>query len=111
LYPLVISLALAPFVVLAAKDNGYHTKLRKVSTIENLLHLLIGAVLLAGVVFTYRRDFSTVIPIMGLFVICGCIDEFVFHREIPAEEHSIHAKEHLALFAFFWVAGFYEWYA
>jgi hypothetical protein len=33
------------------------------------------------------------------------VDEFVFHRGLPASEHDVHAKEHFALFIFIAVFG------
>jgi hypothetical protein len=32
--------------------------------------------------------------------VLGTLDEMVFHRGIPVEEHDLHAKEHFSLLLF-----------
>lgn len=72
---------------------------------ENVLHLALG-ILLAGAIvraFLFRgREAAFAIL---LFAIAGAADEFIFDRDLPAEEHDVHAKEHFALFIFVAVFG------
>jgi hypothetical protein len=108
----LMGLALAPFIVFAAQDNVLHFRARKVSMIENALHLLIGFVLffLIGSAFLGRT--GRMLAGLGVFVVLGAIDELGYHRgsAIPMEEHDVHAKQHFALFVFVCVAFAVSWY-
>ncbi len=97
---IVLSLLLLGFVFLASRDELMHWRLRKPPTLEKLLHLVIAGFLVATFIAAFRNDaallFYGVLGVLGF----GGVDEFIFHRGIPADEHSIHAKQHLSLLAF-----------
>jgi len=42
---------------------------------------------------------------VGAVLLLGAVDEYHFHREVPALEADYHAKAHLALFAFAAIAA------
>lgn len=101
----ILAAALAPFLYFAARDFRLHLTARKVPLAENVLHLALGILLAAGIsrAFLFRgREAAFAIL---LFAFAGALDEFVFHRNLPAEEHDVHAKEHFALFIFLAVFG------
>jgi hypothetical protein len=101
----ILAAALAPFLYFAGRDFRLHLRVRKVPAAENLLHLALG-VLLAGALaraFLFRGA-EAAFAVLA-FAALGAVDEFVFHRGIPAEEHDVHAKEHFALFVFLAVFG------
>jgi hypothetical protein len=96
----LLAAALLPFLAFATRDFKLHLAVRRVSPGEHLVHLGLGVFLVALVsrAFTFRpREFAFALL---AFALCGALDEFVFHRGLPAEEHDIHAKEHFALFVF-----------
>jgi hypothetical protein len=96
--------ALLPFLAFATRDFKLHLAVRRVPLGEHLVHLGLGVFLAATVsrALTFRaREFAFALL---AFAVCGALDEFVFHRGLPAEEHDVHAKEHFALFV--WVAVF-----
>jgi hypothetical protein len=102
---IVLGLALLPFLYFATRDQILHFTARRVSVAENLLHLALG-VLLAGVIvraFLFRER-SVALGVLA-FAVAGSVDEYVFHRDLPAAEHDVHAKEHFALFDFVAVFG------
>ena len=101
----VLAVALLPFLYFAARDQVLHLTARRVSLAENLLHLAL-ALVLAGVIaraFVFREK-SVALGILA-FVLFGAVDEYVFHRGLPAGEHDVHAKEHFALLIFVAVFG------
>ena len=106
---LLLALSLLPFLYYAARDQFLHFTARRVSIAENVLHLLL-AILLA-IVIGRAGLFQPKPAAMALllFVACGAIDEYVFHRGIPEAEHDVHAKEHFALLAFVAVFGALTW--
>ncbi len=50
-----------------------------------------------------------VVGALVIFAIAGGVDEYIFHRDIPAEESDLHAKEHLALLIFIVVSLATDW--
>jgi TctA family transporter len=101
----ILAAALVPFLYFAGRDFRLHLTARRVSMAENLLHLVLG-ILLAAVItraFLFRGREAAFAVL--LFAAAGAMDEFVFHRSLPAEEHDVHAKEHFALFVFMAVFG------
>jgi hypothetical protein len=103
---LVLTLLLAPFAILAAKDFVFHRRERRPSVPEELVHLVLGGLQVAVVVQAYRADLRRLLAASVLVGLVGCVDEFAFHRGLPAAESDLHAKAHLALFAFVAVAAF-----
>ena len=92
--------AFVPFVLFAARDNVFHARLRRVRRPEHLLHAALAisiAVIVAGAL---TAQLGRMLIGLGGLAIFGALDEFVFHRAIPAEEHDVHAKEHFALLMF-----------
>jgi hypothetical protein len=100
----VVVLALV-FARYAYLDTIYHLRVRKPSTAENLLHLLLGLcelVLIGAALAPHKPLFFG--GAAGTAAL-GAIDEFGFHRGLPADENDYHAKGHLALFALFAAAS------
>jgi len=97
---LFLAAALAPFLLFAGRDNMMHFQLRKVSPAEHILHAGLGLALAAVISMAFQARFDAMITWLALFCLAGCIDEYGFHRDIPAEEHDVHAKEHFALLFF-----------
>ncbi len=92
--------ALIPFLIFAAKDHKLHMRERPVPLFEHILHagLFLTLIVLVGGAFlaSMRQMFYGLVGFLAL----GVWDELVYHHDIPVEEHSIHAKQHLLLFAF-----------
>ncbi len=105
----ILSLSFLPFVYFGAKDTMFHFRGRKVSLTEHILHAGIGAVL--GIMFWHAllAHHLIVLGALVLFVLAGGLDEYVYHRDIPAEESDLHAKEHLALLIFIVVSMATDW--
>jgi hypothetical protein len=93
-----------PFAFFGYKDNAFHFRGRKVSAPEHLLHVAIG--LTQAVIFIQALKGNLVMMFVGLalLTVSGAADEYIFHRELPAEESDLHAKQHFALFIFVVVA-------
>ena len=102
---ILLGLALLPFLYFAARDQVLHFTVRRVSMAENVLHLALGILLAAVIVraFLFRGQ-SFALGVLA-FAVAGSVDEYVFHRGLPASEHDVHAKEHFALFVFVAVFG------
>lgn len=92
--------ALLPFLYFAVRDHRLHMTARKVPKLEHVLHGLLALAIfaIAGTAFTAQMD--KMLIALGVFFVLGLADELVYHRDIPIEEHSVHAKEHLLLFMF-----------
>ena len=99
-----IALAFLPFVWFAYRDTRYHLDLRKPGNPENLVHLGLGVCQIALLVNAIRADLQWELIALGGIAVLGAIDEFGFHRELPAFESDVHAKTHFALFIFVVVA-------
>lgn len=104
-------LAFLPFLYLAIKDGLFHFRGRKVQLAEHLLHLAITMLLASIFVQALLGRYPTLLAVMALFVILGGIDEFLFHRRLPADESDLHAKGHLALVIFLVFVASYDWLA
>lgn len=102
---LVLAVSLLPFLYFAVRDQVLHVTARRVSLAEHVLHLLLGLILAGVIVRAFLFREKTVALGVLAFAAAGSIDEFVFHRGLPAEEHDTHAKEHFALFLFVAVFG------
>ena len=105
----ILILSFLPFIYYGAKDTAFHFRGRKVSVTEHLLHAAIGLVL--AVMFTHAlmAHHLVVLGALVIFVVAGGVDEYIFHRGIPAEESDLHAKEHLALLIFIVVSLATDW--
>ena len=100
----VLMLLFVPFVYFGGKDMAFHFRGRKVSITEHVLHLGIGITQAMLFVQALRGNVVLMFVALGMFLVTGSIDEYIFHRALPAEESDLHAKEHLALFIFVVVA-------
>ncbi len=105
----ILVLSFLPFLYYGGKDNAFHFRGRKVSLTEHLLHAVIGVVLLILFTHALMAHHLVVLCTLVFFVIAGGLDEYVFHRGIPAEESDLHAKEHLALLIFIAVSLTTDW--
>ena len=105
----ILSISFLPFLYYGAKDTVFHFRGRKVSRIEHLLHAAIGVVLATMFWHALIAHHLIVLGALVLFVVAGGVDEYIFHRGIPAEESDLHAKEHLALLSFIVVSLATDW--
>jgi len=105
----ILILSFLPFLYYGGKDTAFHFRGRKVSLTEHLLHAAIGVVLLILFTHALMAHHLVVLCALVIFVIAGGLDEYVFHRGIPAEESDLHAKEHLALLIFIVVSLTTDW--
>lgn len=105
----ILTVSFLPFLYYGTKDTMFHFRGRKVSRPEHLLHAVVGLSL--AIMFTHalQSHHGVVLGALLLFVIAGGVDEYVYHREIPAEESDLHAKEHLALLIFIVVSLATDW--
>ena len=101
----VLVVALVPYLIFTVRDNALHSRARKVYWPEHLTHLVVLVGLLVGIGAAFTRDVDRMLIGGALFVPPALIDELLFHRDIPAEEHDVHAKQHLLLFVFIIVAA------
>jgi hypothetical protein len=97
---LLLLLPLLPFLRYAGADLAYHFRSRKPGILENVVHVLLGLFQGALVVNAFRLDLVRVAAATVGIAVFGAVDELVFHRRLPAEESDLHAKAHIALFAF-----------
>jgi hypothetical protein len=105
----ILIVSFLPFVYYAVKDNSFHFRGRKVSLTEHLLHAAIGLVLLVLFSHALMGHHLIVLCALVLFAAAGAVDEYIFHRGIPAEESDLHAKEHLALLIFIVLSLATDW--
>lgn len=96
----VLVVALVPYLYFGGRDNRFHFSLRKVTKAEHFIHAVILLTVIALGVGVFRRDVPQAVLALALFVPPALVDELVFHRELPSEEHAVHAKTHLMLFVF-----------
>ena len=101
---LVLVVTLSPFAFYAWRDTVAHFRLRKPGWKENVIHLVLAIQQVALVIGAFRGSAPRVVLAGAGVAIAGAIDEWGFHRGLPAEESDIHAKAHFALFGFAMVA-------
>ena len=104
--------ALVPFLVFAYRDNVLHFRAREVPKLESVLHVLLGFALFFVIGSAFMGRIGRMLVGLAVFSVVGAIDELGYHRAsaIPAEEHDVHAKQHLALLVFVCVAFGAAWY-
>ena len=78
----------------------HHSNTRGVSFVEWILHVTLSLILVILIPHAYLGHFYVIIPALILFVAARSIDEFVFHRDLAAEEVDLHAKTHLGFLIF-----------
>ena len=96
----LIILSFIPFIHYGIKDNSFHFHGRKVTAWEHLLHIGIGMCQAIIFIQALRSDFILMFAAMILLLAAGGMDEYIFHRDLPAVESDLHAKQHFALFIF-----------
>jgi hypothetical protein len=106
--PLLLSVLILPFIALAIRDGRMHGNLRQVPRLERVLHGLLAVSILGLVLGVFGKHEALTLCGLSLFALVGGLDEFVYHRGIPAEETDTHAKEHLLLMLFLAV-GLWTW--
>jgi hypothetical protein len=107
---LVLCAAVAPFLWLAYRDNLFHLRGRRVPLVENLLHVGLGVALVVTIGGGFAGRVDRLLAGVGGVAVLGALDEFVYHRQIPVEEHDLHAKEHFTLLLFVAAAFAFAWY-
>ena len=96
----LLTVALLPYLYYGGKDTVFHFRGRRVSFIEHGLHLAIGCMLAAAVVLAFRGLQGRMLIALGMFLVAGALDEYVYHRHLPEAETDLHAKGHMALLIF-----------
>jgi hypothetical protein len=96
----LLVLALIPYLYYGGRDAVFHFVGRRVSVVEHLLHLVIGCMLVAAVAQAFRGNQGRMLVALGLFLVAGALDEYVYHRGLPEAETDLHAKGHMALLIF-----------
>ena len=105
----ILAFSFLPFLYYGAKDTAFHFRGRKVSVTEHILHAAIGLVLVVLFTHAVRGDHWIVVAALVIFAAAGAMDEYNFHRGIPAEESDLHAKEHLSLLIFIVISLATDW--
>lgn len=97
---IIVVVSFLPFLYYATLDGVFHFRGRRVSLAEHLIHLAIGLAL--GLVFAAAVMANQLVMLgsLAVFLVAGGLDEYVWHRDLPAHESDLHAKEHLALLIF-----------
>jgi hypothetical protein len=106
---MILVFSFLPFLYYGAKDTAFHFRGRKVSVTEHILHAAIGLVLAIMFAHALKGNHWIVVDALVIFAGAGAVDEYIFHRDIPAEESDLHAKEHLALLIFIVVSLATDW--
>lgn len=96
----LLSLFLAPYLYYGIRDVLHHTHYRPVTLTERLLHITLGVALMIIISHAFAGHFEVVIAGIFLFVTARTLDEFVFHRDLPAAEVDLHAKTHFGFLIF-----------
>jgi hypothetical protein len=101
---LLILICLLPYAYFGLSDVWHHTTRRPVRFTERLLHLIIGSSLTIAIPAACRQDYDVFILGVLMFLLARTLDEFLFHRNLLAEEINLHAKTHFGFLIF--VVGF-----
>jgi hypothetical protein len=96
----VLTLALLPYAWLGLSDTAFHVRRRPVAWPERLAHAALFVALLTVIPQAYLGRRAPVVIGLVLFAAARGVDEFYFHRRLPAEESALHARTHLAFLAF-----------
>jgi hypothetical protein len=105
----ILTVSFLPFLYYGTKDTIFHFRGRKVSRPEHLLHAVVGLALAIMFAHALKAHHLVVLGALLLFVGAGGVDEYIYHRDIPAEESDLHAKEHLALLIFIVISLATDW--
>jgi len=96
----LLTVFLGPYLYFGIRDVLHHKHYRPVSFTERLLHITLGMTLTIIISHAYAGHFEVVIAGFLLFVSARALDEFVFHRGLPAQEIDLHAKTHFGFLIF-----------
>jgi hypothetical protein len=96
----VLTVFLLPYAWFGLSDNFYHAKHRHVPWPERMAHAAIVLALLTVVPQAYLGNRTLVVAGLVLFVIARAVDEYAFHRGLPAVESALHARTHLAFLTY-----------
>lgn len=96
----ILTLGLVPYVYFGVLDLLQHRHVRPTPWPERLLHLSLGLTLATVISHAFFGRREIVLIGLTLFVAVRAIDEFAFHRGLPAAESSLHAKTHLGFIIF-----------
>jgi len=96
----LLTVFLAPYLYFGIRDVLHHKHYRPISFTERLLHITLGVALTIIISHAYAGHFEVVIVGFVLFVTARALDEFVFHRVLPAKEVDLHAKTHFGFLIF-----------
>jgi hypothetical protein len=96
----LLAVALLPYLYYGGRDAVFHFRGRQVSLVEHVLHVAVGCLLAAAVVLAFRGLPGGMLVALGLFLVAGALDEYVYHRHLPEAETDLHAKGHMALLIF-----------
>ena len=96
----LVVVAFLPFLYYATLDGIFHFRGRRVSLSEHVIHVVIGLSLALVFTAAVMANQPVMLGSLVAFLVSGGLDEFVWHRDLPAPESDLHAKEHLALLIF-----------
>ena len=96
----IVIIAFLPFLYYAIRDARFHFVGRRVTFAEHILHLAIGIALAIVLMQAIAGNSGIMLIGLLLLVLCGGMDEYIWHRNLPEAETNLHAKEHLALLIF-----------
>ena len=96
----ILTLGLSPYIFFGVRDLLHHAAHRPTPLPERLLHLAMGITLLTLVTHAYQANRGIVLLALTLFMVIRALDEYVYHRDLAAEESSLHAKTHMGFMIF-----------
>jgi hypothetical protein len=97
---ILLTVFLAPYLYFGIRDVLHHSHHRPVGFTERLLHITLGVALTIIISHAFAGHFEVVLAGIFLFVTARSVDEFVFHRGLPAAEVDLHAKTHFGFLIF-----------
>jgi hypothetical protein len=101
----LLAIASLPFLYFAVRDLAFHWTGRRPGGVESAIHVLLGVAQGAFAAGAWRADARRMAAASLAVVLLGGMDEYAFHRDLPAAEADLHAKSHFAFFAFAAVAA------
>ena len=96
----LLTLFLLPYASFGLRDNLYHAGHRRVPWPERLAHAAIVLALFTVVPQAYLGNKPLVVVGLVVFVAARALDEYAFHRGLPARESALHARTHLAFLTY-----------
>ncbi len=96
----VLPCCLLPYACFGLNDNLHHIRHRDVGWPERILHLAIVLSLFTVIPHAVLGNHALMLGGLVLFLVARSLDEWIFHRNIPACEAEMHAKTHFAFLGF-----------